>query len=131
MEQLEEWRGAWTASDPAAIGFAWAPNEGGEYVARDDGLAYRDLGLEAASSGALGVSRVRVRDASAAGAWRTLDLDFDFLYVLTGSVGIEDDGGTTTLEAGGTAWHPRGSRYRLVAPSDDLELVHVTSPAWD
>jgi hypothetical protein len=126
-----DWKGAWTAEEPAAIGFTWAANEDGEYLARgEDGLLYRDLGLAAASEGALGVSRIKVGDAPAASRARRLDADFDFLFVLSGSVAIEDeDGESVTLRSRGAALHPANHRYRLSAFSEDFEAVHVTAPA--
>jgi hypothetical protein len=125
------WRDGWTAGEPAEIGFAWAAADGGAYAdLRGDGLLYRDLGLEQASGGALGVQRVRVGDAAAASQWRTLDVDFDFLYVLAGSANVEnEDGDTASFGTGGCAVHPGGMRYRLTDLSPDFEAVHVTAPA--
>ncbi len=50
------WKSDWTAEQPADIGSAWAARDDGEFVDRDgDGFAYRDLGVQAASGGAIGV----------------------------------------------------------------------------
>lgn len=130
-EQRQHWLDGWTAANPAGIGEAWVENEGGEYVDRDgDGFGYRDLGLEQASKGALGVQRFRVRDADKVGQWRQIDNDFDFLFVIRGSVDVEGPGGKiVTLGQYDSAIHPRGYRYRLINPSDDLDAVHLTAPA--
>lgn len=131
-QQTIEWRGDWSVEAPADIGYAWAPNEGGDYVPAADGFEWRDLGVDAASNGVLGVTRGRVADRSRASEWRALDLDFNFLYILRGSVSIEDENGDRThLDTGGSAWHGRNARHRFLDPSDDLEVFHVTSPAWD
>ncbi|MGW4335714.1 hypothetical protein ACWEK5_23290 [Rhodococcus koreensis] len=129
-EQQSGWRDGWTAKEPTSIGFAWVPNEGGEYVDRDgDGFAYSDLGLAAVSNGALGVVRLRVTDPAAATRWRRLDNDFDFFFVVAGSIDIEGpDGRIVHLDRYGAALHPRGYRYRLVNASADLDAVHVTAP---
>jgi mannose-6-phosphate isomerase-like protein (cupin superfamily) len=126
------WHGHWTARDPAAIDFAWAANEGGTYASEsDDGFIYLDLGLADASHGALGVRRVRLADPVVATHWRALNLDFDFLYVLRGTMAVEnDDGERTELATGSTALHPRGYRHRFSDFSADFEAVHVTAPAW-
>jgi quercetin dioxygenase-like cupin family protein len=129
--QQHGWQDGWTAQAPAQIGFAWAPNDGGDYVDRHgDGFLYRDLGLQDASDGALGVQRIRVGDPSAVGGWRDLGVDFDFLYVLAGSVTVRSDGADDLeLGVGGGALHPRGYHYRLTDPSPDFDAVHVTAPA--
>lgn len=125
------WRTGWTAEDPAYVGFAWAPNDGGTYEPlKDDGLVARDLGLDAASTGVIGANRIRVADAEAAGDWRSLDADFDFLYVISGSVRVDGgDGRSVTLGTGGCAVHPSRYAYRFAGFSDDFEAVHITSPA--
>jgi hypothetical protein len=131
INQQREWQDGWTAEQPAQIGFAWAATDGGEYVDRfGDGFVYRDLGVAEASNGTLGVQRMRVGGAGQVGAWRQLDTDFDFLYVLAGTVAIEDARGSSTrFEVGGGALHPRGYRHRLVDPSADFHAVHITAPA--
>jgi quercetin dioxygenase-like cupin family protein len=120
-----------TTREAPEIGYAWAPNAGEDYAPRDgDGLVFRDLGLAAASDGALGVTRFRCADAEAVAQWRTLDADFDFIYVLRGSVRVTGaDAQERTLEAGGAAIHPRGHRYRLDRCSPDFEAVQITAPA--
>lgn len=126
---LEGWKFGWTSVDPPEIGCAWAPNAGGEYVERG-GFLCRELGLEVSSGGALGVRRIRVGDHYSASFWRRLDADFDFIYVLEGSVRIENSlTGRVDFAAGGAALHPRGMPYRLSNFSEDFEAVHITSPA--
>lgn len=125
-----DWRGDWTAKEPAYVGYAWAPNEGGSYEQRGDGLLYRDLGLDSASEGQIGCSRLRVDDAEQAADWRSLDVDFDFLYVLRGSARIETpDGQGALLKDGGAAVQRGGAPYRFAELSEDFEAVHVTAPA--
>lgn len=130
-QRSTQWRDGWTADDPPDIGFAWAPNEGGEYGdEHGDGLVYRDLGVREASSGAVGVRRLRVGNAAEATQWRVLDVDFDCLYVLRGEVTIRGcTGETVTLHEGGAALHPGGSPYQLASVSDDFEAVQITAPA--
>jgi quercetin dioxygenase-like cupin family protein len=123
------WRGGWTAIDPPEIGFAWAPNIGGGEVERD-GLLWRELGLEETSGGALGVRRFKVGEPEAAARWRSLDVDFDFLYVLRGAVTVANElGEEVRFTTGSSALHPGGLSYRLADFSEDFEAVQVTSPA--
>ncbi len=123
------WKTGWTSMDPAEIGHAWAPNDAGEYVERD-GFHCCELGLAETSGGALGVRRLRVADPELASGWRSLDADFDFLYVIRGAVTIENEfGEVIKLETGGAALHPEAVRYRFSDFSGDFEAVHITSPA--
>jgi len=130
-EQRSGWRDGWTAKEPADIGFAWTPDRSGEFVDRDgDGFAYSDLGLAAVSGGALSVARLKLHDPASVGRWRRLDNDFDFFFVIDGSVDVEGPDGTVEhLDKYSSAVHPRGYRYRLINPSTDLDAVHVTAPA--
>jgi quercetin dioxygenase-like cupin family protein len=127
------WMTGWTAEDPVRIGYAWTPKDGGTWEPNaDDGFEHRDLGVGAASSGALGVHHVRRPSAGAAPdeAWRVHDVDFDFLYVLEGSVRLADEDGTdTVLERGTTITIPPRARHRLTELSADFEAIHITSPA--
>lgn len=126
---LKGWKFGWSSVEPPEIGYAWAPNDGGDYVERE-GLLCRELGLEESSGGALSVRRIRVGDRDSASCWRRLDVDFDFMYVLEGAVSIENRfTGTVAFVAGGAALHPRGMQYRLSNFSEDFEAVHITSPA--
>jgi hypothetical protein len=128
-EASKGWKTGWTSVEPAEIGFVWAPDDGGEYVERD-GFHCRELGLEETSGGALGVRRIRVSDRQAASCWRSLNADFDLLFVIRGSVVVENElGAAISFLAGGAALHPKGLRYRLLEFSEDFEAVHVTSPA--
>ncbi len=127
---LSEWKTGWTTDVPPNIGYAWAGSEDGDFLDLGDGFLRRDLNLERASDGALGVHQIRSAGTAQSTEWRALDVDFDFLYVLEGETTIElDDGSTTTFAAGGCAVHPRLRRYRYAAFSDDFLAIHVTSPA--
>jgi hypothetical protein len=98
--------------------------------AERDGLLSRELGLAETSGGAIGVRRVKVGDPAEAARWRTLDVDFDFLFVLRGAVTVSDAaGGEVRLGTFDTALHPRRFRYRLSEFSADFEAVQVTAPA--
>ena len=125
-----EWKTGWSVDAPAQIGYAWAWSDDGEFIDKGDGFLRRDLNLEAASAGAVGVHEIRADGANLTTAWRTLGVDFDFLYILKGETKIENQDGTITdFVAGGCAIHPGGYRYRFTEFTHDFAAVHVTSPA--
>jgi hypothetical protein len=119
----------WTADAPAEIGYAWAARGDGEFTdLHGDGLLYRDLGLGAASDGALTVHHIKLADAQAATEWRTAEADMDFLYLLAGSATVEDShGGGGRFEAGGCAVLGAVTRFRLGGVSDDFEAIRITA----
>lgn len=124
------WTGPWTAERPVEIGFAWAPRDEGTWKDGGDGLERRDLGLDAASDGALGVTHLRVADLDAVDRPRAHHVDFDALYVLRGAVTLEsDDAGSVRLERGGCAVQPPRTPHRLRDVTPDFEAVHITAPA--
>jgi quercetin dioxygenase-like cupin family protein len=127
-----DWATGWTAAEPLQLEYAWAPRDGGEWAdSAHGGLEARDLGLAAASGGKMGVNHLRAK----AGAARDEDpiahaVDFEYLYVLAGSITIEPDGGEpVTLGPDDTVQLPRGARHRRTGVSDDFEAVEIVAPA--
>lgn len=122
---------------------AW-PREGdvhlraGAVAARDaewvtwpgTGLAGRDLGLDEASGGLVAGQHVRATGVPAGeGDWHCYDLDFEFVYVLAGSLGLETlDGQTHELEPGSSFAHTAFLWHRDLHRSGDLEAVRLTVP---
>ena len=124
-----DWKDDWTSTTPVHIGYFWMPHNAGEYRTYS-GLAYRDLGLGLASSGRMNAHTIIVENASS--DWQTHDLDFDFVFVLRGSVTVALDGfDDRVLTRRSTILIPRGVRHRIEALEPDIELVRLTAPAWD
>lgn len=124
------WKDGWTAEAPIQIGYTWAPKDGDDWVAGEDGFEHRDLGLASASQGALGVHRLRVGGAVPRADWQAHDVDFDFLYVITGAATLQTaDGGEHLLEPGTTTVRMPAAPHRLIGVSDDFEAVRITAPA--
>lgn len=109
-------------------------------VARDDeewvtwpgsGLQGRDLRLSELSGGRLSGMQVRATGADAHGGdWHCYDLDFEFVYVLAGSLVLETrDGEVHELRAGSSFCHPAFFWHRDVFRAGDLDVVRITSPA--
>ncbi|PCH66250.1 MAG: cupin [Rhodobacteraceae bacterium] len=96
---------------------------------------YRDLGINAATSGRFGAHVIRaVPGMDSPGTWHTHDLDFQMVYVTKGWVVFEyedpdDQGGEHLLRAGSCTLQPPGIRHREVRHSDDMELIEIISPA--
>lgn len=96
---------------------------------------YRDLGINAATSGRFGAHVIRaVPGKDSPGTWHTHDLDFQMVYVTKGWVvfeyeGPDDQGGEHLLRAGSCTLQPPGIKHREVRHSDDMELIEIISPA--
>jgi mannose-6-phosphate isomerase-like protein (cupin superfamily) len=97
---------------------------------------YRDLGINAATSGKFGAHVIRaVPGMDSPGAWHTHDLEFQMVYVTKGWVVFEYDGpkeqggGEHMLRAGSCVLQPPGIKHREVRHSDDMELLEIISPA--
>lgn len=102
---------------------------------RRDGLRpfyeYRDLGIEAATSGRFHAQVIRPNPDSpgAAGPHRHA-LDFQIVYVLKGWVVFDYEGvGKVRLEAGDCVHQPPGIVHAEIEHSDDLEMLEITAPA--
>jgi quercetin dioxygenase-like cupin family protein len=106
-----------------------------KHASWDEGLrgffAYRDLGVNAATSGRVGAHVIRARDASnEPGEPHRHTLEFQMVYVLRGWVDFDYDGvGRVRLEAGSTVVQPPGIRHAELAHSADLEMLEITLPA--
>jgi quercetin dioxygenase-like cupin family protein len=93
------------------------------------GWEFRDTGIGEATEGLAG-ARVARPIAPPVPQWIVHDTEFSQLVVLAGMVTIELEGGPTErLGDADSIAIPGGTRYRLVDPSDDCELLDVTLPA--
>jgi quercetin dioxygenase-like cupin family protein len=96
---------------------------------RLDGWEYRESGVEEATSGLAGV-RVARPVTGGDMSWVTATGEFSQLVVLDGSVLLEvAEGPTEHLVDGSSVALPSGTRYRLLEPTSDCELLDVTLPA--
>jgi quercetin dioxygenase-like cupin family protein len=102
---------------------------------RRDGLRpfyeYRDLGIEAATSGRFHAEVIRPNadNPGKAGPHRHA-LDFQIVYVLKGWVVFDYEGvGKVRLEAGDCVHQPPGIIHAEIEHSDDLEMLEITAPA--
>jgi mannose-6-phosphate isomerase-like protein (cupin superfamily) len=94
-------------------------------------FAYRDLGIERATAGKVLAQVIRARQpCEVAGDEHTHALDFQMVYVLKGWMKTQFEGiGERTLEAGDCMYQEPSIRHRVLAYSDDLEVLEITIPA--
>lgn len=103
-----------------------------------DGLrpyaAYRDLGA-AAATGGLAQAHV-IRHAPGTTADQRVsnrhfhDVQFQMIYVLKGWIRSEFEGeGVHTFTAGSSWVQPPGIKHKVLATSDDMELLEIILPA--
>ncbi|MEP7206695.1 MAG: cupin domain-containing protein, partial [Casimicrobiaceae bacterium] len=92
---------------------------------------YRDLGIAAATDGAVVAHVIRaVPGAAPAGGPHRHGTTFQLVYVLAGWIEFEYEGqGVVRLEPGSCVYQPPHIRHREVAHSDDLELLEIVMPA--
>lgn len=116
-------------------GQAFVASHADDAVFEADGLcaffAYRDLGINNATSGKFGAHVIRaVPGMESEAKWHNHDLDFQMIFVTKGWVIFEYEGqGEITMKAGSCALQPPGIRHREVRHSDDMELIEIISPA--
>ena len=94
-------------------------------------FAYKNLGIEEATSGGFGANVIKAMEGKHAnGEWHYHKLKFQMVYILKGSVEFEYKGeGTFTLNEGDVVYQPPEIHHREIKHSDDLELIEITSPA--
>lgn len=117
---------------PRACGTVISRAEGAAFEAGLRGFfADRDPGLQAASGGGFGAYIIRaIPGEHSPGERHTHDLAFQMVLVLRGRVRFDhEDVGEVELGPGDSVVQPPGIRHRETGPSDDLEMLEVTSPA--
>lgn len=125
--------GTATAQEPLEVAFRLARLEEAQWRPAPEALApleLRDLRLASATDGALGAWHARVAGGGASVELdsHAHDLDFEFLYVLAGSIEIEHDGAEpVTLTSTDAAMMPASLRHRAVL-SPDYEAIVFTAP---
>lgn len=91
---------------------------------------YRDLGLEAASSG-----RIRCNHTSSIAGmleptgWHYHTCEMQFAFIIKGTVVIEfEDGTVATFRAGDSMFIPGGVRHNEIYVSEDKESIELSLP---
>jgi quercetin dioxygenase-like cupin family protein len=125
--------GAWAAEAPVSVAYKLVSASPGDWYPAPEELGpleLRELGLTAATNRSLGAWHVRV-GGDARGVeidWHCHDLDFEFIYVLSGSLEIEPEGApAVTLSASDAVMTPASLRRRT-AMSGDYEALVFSAP---
>lgn len=93
---------------------------------------YRDLGVAAATNGAVKVKHVRrIQPFTAETGWHWHDLDVHVVYILKGWLEFRFDGmaDKVRVSAGDCLSQPGGVAHNVVGASDDLEVLEINLPA--
>lgn len=90
-------------------------------------LSYRSLDLDRASGNKM--AAWHVRKAGTVGNWQADDVDFQFYFLLKGSMTVEfASGKIVNLLAESSITIPALYRYRVTSISDDFEALQVVAP---
>lgn len=127
------WMTGWTADDPLRIGYTDVPADGGTWErGLRPHLEYRDLGLAEATGGKMGAQHIRAVGSAGEmkNGWHCHDLDFQFFYILKGTLKLQtQDGEHHTLGAGDSGYHPALYWHDEYEFSEDYEVIEITAPA--
>ena len=133
QQQVQDgWRSPWSAAEPMTIDYSFVGVDSSWRNGAQPNVQTRDLGLAEASRGLMGAQHRRAvgKRGSNSGEWLRPDLDFRFVYVLKGSLAIENElGGRHVLGPAAVALHGPSLSYAEIDMSGDLELIEITAPA--
>jgi quercetin dioxygenase-like cupin family protein len=126
----------WTANAPPSIAFTLdrADGQWRSVGGVPDALEYREVGLDLATRGLLGARHVRVAGTAPDPqlGWHHHDLDFSFVFVLAGTMRVEEEsGGSVELSRTDVAMPPAGARQRVSLSADFQALVMIAPGDWD
>jgi quercetin dioxygenase-like cupin family protein len=127
-----QWIGGWTVDNPAEIDYVAVGKDEGTWQSFSEGRTEaRDLGLTEASNGQISAFHIRkTGEDSGLGEWHCYDLDFEFFFVLKGSMRLEtQEGEVYEFGPGDAGVHPGLYWHRAHSLSGDLEVVRITAPA--
>lgn len=132
LHRAPEWTTGWPAHRALELPDRLIANDASTWVTwPGTGLQGRDLMLSELTAGLLSGQHVRATGTDAGqGEWHCYDADFEFVYLLAGSLVLEtSDGATHNLGPGSSFYHPGFFWHRDLHRSGDLEVVRLTSPA--
>ncbi len=94
-------------------------------------MQYRDLGIAAATGGAVDAKIVKaVPGCEERSPWHAHELQFQLVFVLKGTITLDYAGvGPVTLEPGDCLHPPPGIHHVEITHSDDYEGLEITIPA--
>ena len=92
---------------------------------------YRDLGIRAATAGAVEAHVIRAANGTEfLGTPHLHRTSFQMVYVLKGWIEFEYEGqGRVRLEAGSCVYQPPSIKHRELGHSEDVEMLEIVMPA--
>jgi mannose-6-phosphate isomerase-like protein (cupin superfamily) len=92
---------------------------------------YRDTGIAQGTAGDFTAHVIRaVPGRQPDTSWHTHEVDFQMTYVMKGWIVFEfEDIGIVRMVPGSSCYQPSLIRHRVLANSDDLEMLEIISPA--
>ena len=123
------------AKQPQAFTTAFAKDGEFKSAGLRSQFEYRDLGIRSGTNGRYLAHVIRTKQAIDKQGDRVSglhyhQLDFQMVYVLKGWVTFYYEGeGDITFRPGDTVLQPPEIRHDIIACSDDMELLEITSPA--
>ena len=121
------------ARNSGAMAVAYAPVEAMTFnPGRRAWISYRDLGVAAASGGAMRAEVMHIDNAESSRptGWHYHTAEMQFLMVIDGWVDIEfPETGVTHLKAGESMLIPGGHVHQELRSSEPLRLLEISVPA--
>lgn len=98
---------------------------------RRDWFKYRDLGVQAASGGAIRAQTMSTsKGMSEPTGWHYHTCEGQFVYALKGWVDLVfEDGSEIRLKQGESLYIPGGMKHNETATSEELEILELSVPA--
>jgi quercetin dioxygenase-like cupin family protein len=92
---------------------------------------YRDIGIRDVTNGAYTAHVTRAVPGKQPDAtWHKHEVDFQMTFILRGWIVLEfEDIGFVRMQPGSSCYQPPGIHHRVIANSDDFEMVEIISPA--
>ena len=122
-----------TDTPAQAMAVAYAPVEAMKFTpGRRAWISYRDLGVEAATNGAMRAEIMHIDNAESSRptGWHYHTAEMQFLMVVEGWVDIEfPDDGVTRLKAGESLLIPGNVVHQELRSSEPLRLLEISVPA--
>jgi quercetin dioxygenase-like cupin family protein len=122
------WITGWDVESPLQLKFARVDKDQGTWgTGPNPYFEYRSLDLDNASDGKM--TGWHLRKVEAPAEWQANDVDFQFVFVLKGSLTFEfADGDKVDLLPESAISIPALYRYRISNISDDFEAIEIAAP---
>jgi quercetin dioxygenase-like cupin family protein len=120
-----------TAHRPRTVARHAAADKSDFELGLRDYFTYRDTGIRGATGEKFTAHVIRAVPGKQPDAtWHTHEIGFQMTLVLQGWIIFEfEDIGIVRMQPGSSCYQPSGVPHRVIANSDDFEMLEVISPA--